>query len=862
MTTKPWMLAFASVATIAIAQSASAQTTPTSDATATVDTADIIVTANRREQKLQDVPLSVTAISGEALRTQGITSVSDLGAGRIPGLAVTPLFGSQVSIAVNFRGLGNSDAAQATQDSPAAFYIDGIYYARSQGLSMDLVTPERIEVLRGPQGQLFGRNAEAGVIQVVSRRPSGTLNGDFSGGFGNYGAYNVKGRLDLPELAGFKVQLSGVYRRHDGYVKNIRNPNLQNFTPIQNPLSSIRLPQGNYDGDFGTLETYGGRIAIERDFGDVNIFYAYDNSYAQDSQGFTNFVNSPGGVGSLNNPNGLPVTLAANVFTFPAGPAGAPRVFSQSPVDGYPSQSPYDVYNPSFANKTSGHVLNITWNASPNLTLKSLTGIRLTNRNGAASLTVATSPVNAVSEEFVDSKSFSQELQANYSTDSFNLTMGALYYREKIIDQRDNFVSANCLVFPASSSPVGQLYVGPCVANGFASQQPYRIFGSQLGPFADGFRSQAGLTKSYAAYAQATYTPSILDEKLELTAGLRYSKNTKSAVRTIDRGALLAVPVRNVAETDRFDPAFTVKFNWTPDINTYFRYATGFRDGGANVRSNTFNAYQTESVETYELGLKSQFFGRRVTLNAAVFQNTVSNLQLGLQSALPLNPSITDSFNNPAKNRVRGFELELSVRPVTGLTFSGSYTYLDTSPYFIGINSATLAAFTPEVTETAAGAIIPSAATLLARAGQPLIIAKFNMVGAPKHAGSLGLDYRVPVGSANFLFHADWARSGIFSTSPSVAVTTVSAAGVVSPRPTYNPGVSTNRVNAQIGITDIPLGGTTADIVFWGKNIFDHVDGGYAFGSGNGLSAAQNIAQTTVFLQPPRTYGVDFRIKF
>jgi hypothetical protein len=74
--------------------------------------------------------------------------------------------------------------------------------------------------------------------------------------------------------------------------------------------------------------------------------------------------------------------------------------------------------------------------------------------------------------------------------------------------------------------------------------------------------------------------------------------------------------------------------------------------------------------------------------------------------------------------------------------------------------------------------------------------------------------------------------------------------------------VSTNRVNAQIGITDIPLGGTTADIVLWGKNMFNHVDGGYAFGSGNGLSAAQNIAQTMVFLQPPRTYGLDFRIKF
>ena len=265
--TKYWMLGFASAAALGTAQSVSAQTVPaTAPAPEQADgaTQDIIVTANRREQKLQDVPLSVTAISGDSLREKNITSVVDLGTGKVPGLSVTANAGSETTTAISFRGLAASDASQATQDSPAAFYIDGINLARSQGLSMDLITPERIEVLRGPQGQLFGRNAEAGVIQIISRRPSGRLYGDFSGGAGNFGTYYARGLLDLPEMGGFKIQVSGTFRHHDGYVKNIKNPGIENFTPIQNPLSSIRLPNGNYDGDFSTLKTYGGRIAVTK----------------------------------------------------------------------------------------------------------------------------------------------------------------------------------------------------------------------------------------------------------------------------------------------------------------------------------------------------------------------------------------------------------------------------------------------------------------------------------------------------------------------------------------------------------------------------------------------------------------------
>ena len=125
-------------------------------------TPEIVVTANRREQRLQQVPLAVTAISTQSLRTQGINSVGDLGAGRVPGLTIGSSYGNEVTLNVAMRGLNQGDPGQSTQDTPVAFYIDGVNFPRPQATGSELIEPERVEVLRGPQGQLFGRNAEGG----------------------------------------------------------------------------------------------------------------------------------------------------------------------------------------------------------------------------------------------------------------------------------------------------------------------------------------------------------------------------------------------------------------------------------------------------------------------------------------------------------------------------------------------------------------------------------------------------------------------------------------------------------------------------------------------------------------------------
>ena len=832
-----YWLGGACVCAIAFAGNAGAQT----GAEGAASVSDIVVTATRREQRLQDVPLAVTALSSDALRTRGIESAADLGSGKVPGLAVNSLFGSQVSIALNMRGYGTSDASQGTQDQAVAFYIDGINLPRSQGLSIDLITPERIEVLRGPQGQLFGRNAEAGAIQVVSRRPSGELNGDVSAGYGNFDARFAKGRLDLPEFGGFRVQLSGVYRKRDGFLRNVRNPLLQNIRLYTSPQSSFRFPIGNYDRDPSSLNTHGFRIAVERDFGPLNAFYTYDNSWARDDQGFTQFVTSPAACTIFNPPGG-------NGPAFISNAAGR---FVQNALDkgNYPKSVPFSFLVAPFITKSQGHMLNLSWEASDNLTLKSITGLRKNLRYGGADIALSVSTFQPGSTEYLRSRTFSQEAQAIYDTDNFNITLGAIYFRERVKDERDSNLATNCAV------PIP----GTCDA---ASGQPTRPWYIT----SDKFKRQFAQTDAYAAYAQASYTPNLLDERLELIAGLRYSNDEKKAQRTILNGVVLAIPQTNVAKTSRVDPAAMVKFKVTDDVNVYARYARGFRDGGANVRSAIFSAYDPETLNSFELGMKSQWFDRRMTLNVAAFHNIVRNQQQSLQSNPSVDPSLTDTFNVKSDYKTTGLEAELNIRPTSRLSLSANYTYLHSNRRFVGIDAGTINSFAlTNPSFNAQGGLVPSAADVAAHPNASFI--QLYPIGSPRHSGSISVDYSVPLGEHNLSAHLEWVRSGNMVVASPVRVVTNSrtAGGVttVTPNPYYVAPVSTNRVNGRLTLGDIALGGSmNAEFSVWGKNIFNHVDGSHAFGSGNALTPNMPQPMSSVYLQPPRTFGGDLRITF
>lgn len=233
-----------------------------------------------------------------------------------------------------------------------------------------------------------------------------------------------------------------MYRKRGGYFRNVKSALLENITPVSSPYSSFHWKTGDYDNDFRQLKTYGGRIAVERDFGDLNIFYAYDNVWAKDDQAFPQILVSPN-TGTIENPNGgitVPPTGPSTIFTTDGGR------YQQFPLDldKYPDSAPFAIPSLYFITKNRGHVLNLTYGASDALTLKSITGLRRSINYGGAVTSLGTSPVQAWASNYLDSKVFSQEFQAIYTTSSFNITVGGIYFYEDVRDERDSGFSTNC----------------------------------------------------------------------------------------------------------------------------------------------------------------------------------------------------------------------------------------------------------------------------------------------------------------------------------------------------------------------------------------------------------------------------------
>ena len=209
------------ITTAALPSTVMAQASPSEDSNArAVSDGDIVVTAQRREQALQDVPLAVSAISSEQLENRNIAGLSDISTGTVPGLQIAPFAGSNTTLLIGSRGVVPLDPSQGTQEMPVPLYIDGVPLGRAQGLGLELIDPERIEFLRGPQGQLFGRNAQGGAIQFVSRRPSGEFGFDARAQLGNNGLDSQRLRVDLPEFANIRLQGTVARTQRDPFTRN------------------------------------------------------------------------------------------------------------------------------------------------------------------------------------------------------------------------------------------------------------------------------------------------------------------------------------------------------------------------------------------------------------------------------------------------------------------------------------------------------------------------------------------------------------------------------------------------------------------------------------------------------------------
>lgn len=609
-------------------------------ATTTDDANVIVVTAQKREENLQEVPIAISALGSQYLESREITSIDSIGA-LAPNVKFerAPASGTIAQIAI--RGSVTINPA-VTWEPAVGLYLDGIYIAKNQGAIFDVADLQRVEILRGPQGTLYGRNSLAGAVNLITAKPTGELGGKVEISYGNYDAKRAKAVLNLPALGPFSLKLSGQITKRDGFVKVVDNP-----FPALNPIT---LPRPVDDAQ--SLDGKSAMVQLRFEPTDNLTFdYAFD---------YSRYKQHPGAGQLLRvNQNGDP----RDIFD-PAGPGyiGIPLgLFANPDRQGQVSlSSPISEYS-----RIYGHALTATLDLGA-AQLKSITAYR--DLRFVDTLELDGSPVDiAQTTRATDMDSFSQELQLTGEAfaDRLHYVLGAFYYDE----------SAGTL-------------------------NPQKFFGV-FGPFGNVFDSRyASNTKAWALYAQADYA---ITDALKLTLGGRYTKEKKDISRFLQiqsdpsiPPAALPLTVADVrfgdlpdAKFSNFSPAATLAYQVNRDVNVYARFARGFKSGGFNGETNVFaaptpdcptgtpelcNPYRPEKVDSYEIGVKTVLGGGAMTLNIAGFYDKHKDIQLSVFTA---QGAASSSVFNAAAATIKGLEIETVIRPSSSLTFNGSFAYLD-----------------------------------------------------------------------------------------------------------------------------------------------------------------------------------------
>ena len=556
---------------------------------------EIVVTAQKYSQKIQETPLSITAFGKSDLETMGFTNFSDL-INKVPSLAITPYAYAGSILEVFIRGVGQADVVNISRDPGVGLYLDDVYLARSNALTTDLGDIERVEVLRGPQGTLYGRNTIGGAIKFVSAAPTGVFDAKESIDAGNFGYVRTLTTVDLPEYASFSLKATFVKSDIDGWVAN--------------PGSG---------GDFDAKDEEGYRLALRwRPNDTLTVDYAFD--YAT-QHGTPNYIQRG--------------------YDYP--PQDYPGVTDTSPIQpGRVDQSwrPVDLaLKDDF--KAYGHALTATWDVADQATVKSVTAFRESDSNFTLDTAEA---FNTPQIEYyaLAERQFSQELILSGADDNLGLkyTAGAL-----------GFIESGTQTYGFINNP-------------FITHLP-RFSDLALVPGSSRNRS-AGL------YANVTWTPPILDERLSFILGGRYSWDWRYA-----NGGF--VPSSGSVGYSSFDPSVTVDYRWTDQIHTYFKYSEGYRAGGFNLYNVVLKPFQPENLTAYEVGLKSSWWNGRLRFNIDAFDEDYQDIQVDAVVLDPTLQSLVTITENLGKANYEGIESDLAFVPFDGLTLTANYSYLDAS---------------------------------------------------------------------------------------------------------------------------------------------------------------------------------------
>lgn len=622
---RAWMMsgsAAAAMLAVATPQVASAQDAEPEPATVREGgIQDIIVTARRREERAQETPVSITAISSEQLSDLNIVRIDGL-TQLAPSLRITQASGSGNAPAVYIRGIGTLSTALYVEPA-VGVYLDGVYTPRPSGNTFDLPDIASVEVLRGPQGTLFGRNTTGGAIILATRNPEDEFGVKANFSYGSRSEVTASSVVQFGQIGNspFAFKVSGQIHSRDGWVE----------TP---GVSASKWG--------GALYSYGVGAALRGELG---------GDFTIDLRGRYNKVNSYTGWEALAatavGKAYFQGAAAANGLAFPIGVG--PRDFSY--------RDPRTKGESSV--ETYGGVLTLEKDFSDALTIKSITGYNEIHQNlrgnlggGATRGAVANPAVPGQPIEWVTAhvtpsnpgqqKQLTQELQFLGDVGDFNYLVGLYYYDEKV-DETINTIL---------NSPLS-----PTLAIRLNRSTSFSID-----------------SKSYAAFGQVGWKPGFADGKLELVGGIRYTKDKKT-LDSISVSTTVATTTATQSRKDDWDNIGwlgSVSYQVAPDVLVYARAASAYRSGGYNAPTVGAAPFDPETATSYEAGIKSDWFDRMVRLNVAAFQTDYKDLQVNGYNIA----TNTNQLTNAGSARYRGFEVEGQL-VLGALKLDGNVGYVD-----------------------------------------------------------------------------------------------------------------------------------------------------------------------------------------
>jgi len=780
---------------------------------------EIVVTARRREELLQDVPISMTIFSQSQLDDRNIFNASDL-ATYTPSMTANNRFGSDFS-SFTIRGFHQELRTTAS----VGVYFADVVAPRGANTSTsgdgagpgDFFDLQNVQVLKGPQGTLFGRNTTGGAVLLVPARPTEEFEGYLEVSAGDYDMLRTQGVLNVPVSDRVRARFGIDYQERDGYIDN---------------LSTIG------PDEFGDVDYIAGRASLVVDIADNLENYTIIKGVESENRGM------PGQTFACNPaPSGLGFffLLACNNM-----------------LESYPATTDFYKTINTIPNPTNEldqwQVINtLTWEASDDVSVKNILSyghIETVNRNETFGTDLQFSLLSGTggSQELIFAQTGSSPDFPTTSQESFvaEIQLQGSGLDERLIWQTGLYYEKSEPDGLAGSRSPGYISCVPETIYGDPSEFLCNDLLGALLPFPEWGLINAqpyGIDyETQAAYAQVTYD---LTEQLSVTGGIRYTSDETDGVIESTRYRFPSDPFtggyfpvadtpfeRLEVDTKSEEPTWLLGLDYKPstDILLYAKYARGYRQGGVNIAApEGLQAYGPESVDTYEIGAKTTFGGTFPGIfNISAFYNDFTDqaIQVGL---LPAGAAGTTTIDNIGKSTIWGVEVDTAIQLFEGFLVSAGYTYLDTN----------VDEFVDPLTD-------PKYDDFVATGG---IVSNANAVEddplpfAPDHSLTLSADYRVPLDESMGEMHA--IASFIYTDEIQTTSPTFSPFGVIDSYELLNLNLNWNGV-----------AGTPVDASLFATNVLDEEYTNFVAGVWN------SVGFETRYVGQPRMYGVRLRYNF